>query len=271
MQLMYLMCGNVGVGKSHIARKLARREGGVIGSIDESSSMCHGGDLDRYDSNLKDIYHAAEKALIAKSFDQGVSVIIDRHNINVATRQRYIRYWQNRGGLVVGIDMGDGDADSLHRRIVNGKGIPKHVWTGIHNSNQERWEPPSDEEGFDGIESLRSLRYKFYAFDFDGAVVEDVFPRIGKINDPVLKYMRLIDSEFENVIMVFSSRTKDYLYEARDFLVHHNIPFDYLNHNPLFLPNSAIPFCHTHISATTEVSTADLYDELYNYEAPLYE
>jgi predicted kinase len=271
MQLMYLMCGNVGVGKSHIARKIARQEGGIIVSIDEISSMCHGGWLDRYDSNLKDIYHSAEKALIAKSFDQGASVIIDRHNVNVATRQRYVRYWKGRGGSVVAINMGEGDNDSLHRRVIDGKGLSRRSWTSIHNSNLERWEPPSEEEGFDIIEDLSHLHYKFFAFDFDGAVVENDFPRIGEVNDHVIKYMRLLDEEPGNVIIIFSSRTKDYLLEASEFLVSNNIPFDYLNHNPLFLPNSDIPFCHSHISGRAEVSAADLYDELYKYEATLHE
>ena len=271
MQLMYLICGNVGVGKSHIARKIARQEGGVIVSIDAIASLCHGGDLDRYDSNLKDIYHAAEKALIAKSFDQGVSVIIDRHNINVATRQRYIRYWKGKGGTVVAIDMGPGDEGTLHRRVIDGKGIPKRKWASIHDSNLGRWEPPTEEEGIDLIETLINFEYKFWAFDFDGAIVDNDFPRIGEPSPSVIEYMRLIDEVPENVIIVFSSRTKDYLAEARDWMVHNNIPFDYLNHNPLFLPNSDIPFCHVHISGKSNVTVPKLFDDYYNYEAPLHE
>ncbi|TFH49787.1 MAG: hypothetical protein E4G89_04270, partial [Methanothrix sp.] len=83
MPAMYLMCGNVGTGKSHLARKYARRTGGIIVSIDEISSGCHGGETDRYDPNLREAYHAAEKALIAKAADLDVPVIVDRTNVNV--------------------------------------------------------------------------------------------------------------------------------------------------------------------------------------------
>jgi predicted kinase len=268
---MYLICGNVGVGKSHLAHKISRQEGAVIVSLDSIVALCHGGDLDRYDSNLKDVYHAAEKALIAKSFDQGMSVIVDRHNINVATRQRYIRYWKGKGGTVVAIDMGPGDSDSLHRRVLDGKNISRRAWTAIHNSNSQRWEPPTEEEGFDVVEVMHNPNYQYWGIDFDGAIVENDFPRIGPPAPAVIEYMRLIDEVPENVIIVFSSRTKDYLWEAREFLIENNIPFDYLNHNPMFLPNSDIPFCHVHISGKKSVSVPKLFDEFYNYEAPLHE
>jgi hypothetical protein len=237
--------------------------------MDQISVGCHGGDTGRYDSNLRDAYHAAEKALIAKAADLDVSVIIDRMNINAATRQRYIRYWKDRGGDVIALDFGPGDPTSLHRRVLDGRGMSRVTWAGVHKANRDRWEEPSEEEGIDLIEDVRSPQFRFYAIDFDGGVVKEGFPGIGEPNDSVIEYMRLVDADLESVLIVWTSRTKDYLWEAREFLLDNNIPFDYFNENPLFLANSRKIWYDVYVSGKQIITPEKLEDQYYRYEAAL--
>ncbi len=249
MPIMYILAGNIGTGKSRFAAKLARREGAIIVSMDSISASCHGGDGDRYDSLYRSIYHASEKALIAESFNQDTDVIVDRTCINRQTRSRYINWWKRKGGHVVGVSFGQGDQTTLKRRVLSHRGVPRYTWEGIHRSNMDRWEIPTEDEGFDLTIGFDNPEFTYYAFDFDGTIVEDKFPRIGNLNKGVFAYMRALDEDSENIILVWTSRTKDYLWQAREFLVKNGVPFDFLNENPMKLSHSRKVYYDHYLSA----------------------
>ena len=259
---MYIMCGNVGTGKSLFAKKIAKLEGGVIVNMDSIVESVHGGDNDRYNSVLRPIYHAAEKALIAEAAKESVPIIVDRTCIDRNARSRYIQAAKRRGYRVIAVDFGPGTEDSLHRRVIEGRGIPRFQWEGTHSYMQGKWEPPVLEEGFDHVISPPAdATFTFWAVDFDGTIVYDAFPRIGEKRMPVINWMRTIYRDLCNFIIIESSRTKDYLFEMRKYLIENNIPFDFINENPVKLPFSEKVYADHYVSARNADFTPETLEE----------
>ena len=72
---------------------------------------------------------------------------------------------------------------------------------------------------------------KTVAIDFDGTIVENIFPEIGAIKQNVVDKMREW-YEQGHTIIVWTCRTDQYAEEARKFLDDNEIPYHYFNENP---------------------------------------
>lgn len=73
------------------------------------------------------------------------------------------------------------------------------------------------------------------AIDFDGTLVTNDFPAIGEIKPDVVEWVRE-QNERGATIILFTTRQNKKLREARDFCESNNIPIDYYNENPDWLP-----------------------------------
>lgn len=71
----------------------------------------------------------------------------------------------------------------------------------------------------------------FLGVDFDGTIVEEAFPSIGKINHKVVELMALAKAK-GHVVIVWTARSGKYEQEAREFLDDNNIPYNFINENP---------------------------------------
>jgi hydroxymethylpyrimidine pyrophosphatase-like HAD family hydrolase len=71
----------------------------------------------------------------------------------------------------------------------------------------------------------------FLSIDFDGTIVEEGFPGIGKIKPRTVELMKQA-KELGHVIIVWTARSVEYLVHAKLFLDENNIPYDYINENP---------------------------------------
>lgn len=71
---------------------------------------------------------------------------------------------------------------------------------------------------------------KIIAVDFDGTIVEDNFPHIGKIKQEVLNKIKKWKAEGHTII-IWTCRTGEFLDKAKKFLDKHNIPYDAINEN----------------------------------------
>lgn len=70
------------------------------------------------------------------------------------------------------------------------------------------------------------------AIDFDGTIVEDNYPNIGKLKDYADTVIRNLKDD-GHFIIIWTCRTNKPLLEAVDFLHKHDIPFDAVNsHEP---------------------------------------
>lgn len=227
--VLRIMIGNIGTGKSLIAHKFAQR-GEVIINMDSITRMIGGGEYGSYDSQKRDIYHSAEKVIIETALEQSFDVVIDRTNIDRKSRARFLQFGQKYSAEIIAYDFGAGDTDSLNRRISDST-ISRSVWEKVHCSMSEAYEKPELDEGFSLIEQMPKY-YKFYAFDFDGIIVENQFPNIGPIQKRYVDIMRNLE-ELSNIIIIWTCRSGEYEKVMRAFLLAEKIPFDFINENPI--------------------------------------
>ena len=242
MATMNIMIGNVGSGKSLLAHKLAFY-GSTVFNMDAFQEMVAGGEYGAYDFAKKEIYQAAENTTIEESLKRGISVVIDRTNMDSKRRARFIEIGKKYGAEIVAINFGAGNEQNLINREKSCRGVPMETWREVFTSMQKTYEEPTAEEGFDLIIEAPK-RFRFYAFDFDGTIVQNKFPEIGEIIDGTVTRMNDLYYDVENIIIIWTSRSGEYERLARAFLLKNKIPFDFINENPLFNTGSRKIFAH---------------------------
>ena len=242
MATMNIMVGNVGSGKSLIARKLAFY-GSAVFNMDSFQEMISGGVYGAYDNAKKEVYQAAENVTIEESLKRGISVVIDRTNMDLKRRARFIEIGKKYGAEIIAVNFGAGNEQNLINREKSCRGVPMAVWKDVFESMQKTYEYPIHDEGFDLILEAPK-KYRFYAFDFDGTIVQNKFPEIGEIIDGTVDRMNDLYLDFENVIIVWTSRSGEHERLARAFLLKNKIPFDFINENPVFDTGSRKIFAH---------------------------
>lgn len=67
--------------------------------------------------------------------------------------------------------------------------------------------------------------------DFDGTIVSDAFPHIGKINQTTVELIKEAYNK-GHLIIIWTARSYEYEEQARKFLNENNIPYHYINENP---------------------------------------
>lgn len=67
--------------------------------------------------------------------------------------------------------------------------------------------------------------------DFDGTLVEESFPTIGKIKQEVVEFIDKAKS-LGHLVIIWTARSGEPLKEATEFLNKNNINYDYINDNP---------------------------------------
>jgi hypothetical protein len=70
------------------------------------------------------------------------------NNINAKSREYAIKYAKIYNEDIVAIDFGPGDEDSLARRANDSRGQDFSIWEKVHDAMQEKYEPPTWDEGF---------------------------------------------------------------------------------------------------------------------------
>ena len=245
MPKLNIFTGNIGSGKSVIASKLAKKGCAVV-NMDTLQTMFSGGEYGNYDSEKREVYHSTENAAIESALEAGISVVIDRTNMDRKCRQRFIEIGQKHAAEIISYNWGSGVDDKhnlLERRLKNSRGIPRETWANVFKYMAKSYEVPSMDEGFDQlIEAPKT--YKFYAFDFDGTIAEDKPPIIGEIINSTVDRMNALWENLSNIIIIWTCRTGDLESQARSFLLKKKIPFDFINENPIFETGSAKIFAH---------------------------
>jgi Predicted kinase len=239
---MNIFVGNIGSGKSVVARKLAF-QGAAVFNMDSFQQMIAGGEYGAYDVAKKDIYQEAENLTIRKALEAGLSVVVDRTNMDRKRRERFIKIGQEFGAHIVAYDWGMGTPNNVLRRMKAPRGIPMQQWQDVYGTMLRSYEPPCIEEGIDEI-IIPPAKYRFHAFDFDGTIIENKFPDIGAILDGTVEKMSRIYDDLSNIIIVWTCRDEDYTSQMRQFLLKNRIPFDFINENPIFDTGSRKIFAH---------------------------
>ena len=244
MQELILMVGNIGCGKSFLAKRLAKR-GAIVVNNDNLLRMFSGGDY-TYDHNLREFYHRAEASVIIEALNTGNSVVIDRTNLDKSSRARFIQLAKGSGAEVVTFDFGPGQDMQLQRRIDDPQGQTIQTWKSVYKSMKLRYEEPSHDEGIDRC-YLAPKEFRFWAFDFDGTIVEHRFPDIGPKRMIIVKKIKRLAKDLSNVIIIWSCRSGDFENQMRDWLDDNNVYYDFINENPIFNIGTRKIFAHHYI------------------------
>lgn len=239
---LVIFTGNIGCGKSLLASKFAKK-GFVVVNNDSLTTMIGGGDYGLYDPNKKPVYHIIEQILIEKSLENGFSVVVDRTCVSKKTRSKFIKIGKKYKANIISYDWGPGTPKDLERRNKNPWGISVRTWKNVFDYRSKAYEKPVMAEGFDQI-NIPTLKYKFYAFDFDGTIVDNDFPEIGSCNGSQIAYMRTLWESLANIIIIWTCRSGDYENQMKEFLIKNKIPFDFINKNPVFDTGSRKIFAH---------------------------
>lgn len=163
---LIILVGNIGCGKSTYAKYRVKNNrlstGMVVVNMDSIQQMIGGGDYGNYDSKKKEIYWAVEEKAICESLERGNSVIIDRTNMDIKRRKRFIdiarRYWWVS---VTCLDWGPGSKYDLARRLKNPRGVSDDQWIKVFNKMKELYEKPTKEEGFSYMTKPKDNLIKF--------------------------------------------------------------------------------------------------------------
>jgi len=233
MSKMYLMVGNVGAGKSILARKLALKNCVVV-SMDEIQKMTGGGIYGLYDSKKKEFYRAVEMTAVVGALKSGLDIVIDRTCMGAKTRETFIeKAVQYKAEEIICFDFGPGEEGfELRNRLKDTRGIPEQTWREVFAMMKGQYEKPVLEEGITKIYE-GPKKFTFYAFDFDGTLVKNAFPDIGRINKPWADHLVSLWQDLNNILIIWTCRTGDELVQMKSFLLASRLPFDYINENPL--------------------------------------
>lgn len=244
-QELIIFTGNIGSGKSLMASKLAKK-GYVVVNNDAITTMVHGGEYGMYNHGMKNVYRETEMAVIETALEGGLSVVVDRTCMKKSDRERYIAFGKIYDTNIISYDWGPGNGRAFKRRLLMPKGITAEQWTKVYYGMKKSYEKPFLDEGFSMVVSqgLASQTHRFYAFDFDGTIVKQEFPGIGAIiPQTVNKMMDLWENDY-NIIIIWTCRSGDYLNQMKAFLIKEEIPFDFINENPLVDFGSPKIFAH---------------------------
>lgn len=237
------MVGNIGTGKSTISRKLMNLYGSTIVNMDSLQASLSCGEYGRYDNDKKSIYGAVEEVAIEQSLASGISVCIDRTNMDTKRRQRYISIAKNYTDEIRCYDFGAGAPKSLRRRVNDSRTVDLMTWQSVHDFMEKSYQQPALSEGF--LEIIKPPEnFQFHAFDFDGTIVKNAFPLIGDCINGTTQILNDLYQNLSNIVIIWSCRDGDYENDMRRFLLENRIPFDFINENPIFPVSAKKIFAH---------------------------
>lgn len=229
---MHMMIGNVGSGKSEMAKHLAKKFNAVIVNMDGIQESMHGF-YGGYRQDIKSLYQKVENDIIEGALESGVSVVVDRTNMDRKTRKRFVDIARKYRVEIHAYEMPSLFEEDIEIRMKNHRNISRNKWISIMAELQSRFESPELDEGFSSVKHVTD-RFCFKAYDFDGTIVEDMFPEIGNPVEEVVRHMRGFWNEsIYNRIIIWSCRAGDYQSEMMEWLNKNKVPYDYVNENPM--------------------------------------
>jgi len=249
---LILLVGNIGSGKTLLSKRFVVN-GAVRVCHDDLLSMMHGG---AYVPEMREVYHQMEEDVIGGTLTRGGDVIVDRTNLDEATRARFLqiakfisdkrRYHDSKAPevKVVCYDFGPGNDSDLYRRIRQPRGVLASTWANVFQTLRAKYEKPRMLEGIDEIVEVDNKLFRFFAFDVDGTIVENSFPDVGGPIDSTIQIMRRLWEDPHHFIILHTCRedrfirpngssiTEGDLNRVVAFVRENGIPCDFVNCNP---------------------------------------
>ncbi len=152
MKRLDILIGMIGSGKSTFCKEQANM-GAIILNDDSIVTSLHGGIYTKYNESLKPLYRTIEDNAIIMSLALDKRVVIDRTNLDAATRMRYILMAKSFNAPVYAylFKIETPEIHAERRFISDSRGVTKERWLEIATIHLSKYTPPSIAEGFKEI------------------------------------------------------------------------------------------------------------------------
>lgn len=147
--IMIILVGNIGLGKSTLAKKFAER-GDIIISFDSMITSINGGSYSLYNELRRGFYRELRNRVISCAVNRGYNVVIDDANMTVHARKLLIRMAKKANMFVMCYDFGEGTQLGLKRRMKHNKGYAGS-WVKVYKKLKRSYVKPTINEGFDDL------------------------------------------------------------------------------------------------------------------------
>jgi len=153
--MMTLLVGPIGSGKSTYIRNVTKNDKSIIVVNDDSIvASIHGNDESMYDEQLKPLYKTIENTIITFGLSLGRDIIIDKPNLKLETRARYISLAKSLDTEVKAIIFPFLDKEThVSRRMNHSRGFSRETWEKVYDKMLLTSYPVSQNEG---------IKYIFY-------------------------------------------------------------------------------------------------------------
>lgn len=150
-----LLVGEIASGKSTYAKKRAR-EGAVIVNDDAVVTAVHGGDYTLYNDSFRCIYKNVGLTIIGTAMALGKDVIIDKTNLTVVQRKKYIGLAEsyNAESWAIVFPSEDYKIHAQRRYDADSRGVSLEQWVRVARGHAEKYQEPCTNEGFAGIVNI---------------------------------------------------------------------------------------------------------------------
>lgn len=156
---LVVLTGNVGCGKSTLAREWATENKDVIVVNDDAiTMMIGGGDYNNYDRSKKYLYKEIELYCVDIGLGTNRSVVVDMPNMKRSSRKKFISIGKKYDINIISYDWGPGKMEDLLRRQEESRGYT--YWNEVFFKKEREYEKPSMDEGFNQINRIEIIRKK---------------------------------------------------------------------------------------------------------------
>lgn len=147
--ILEVLVGPIASGKTTYAQARAD-QGAILVSMDDITMMLHGGDYRRYDVGLKGLYRQIETDAIGHGLELGRDVVVDRTNLDLERRSRYVGLARAAGAITwaVTFPIESPETQARRRVQVDSRGYDYDVWLAVAEKHAREYVAPSVDEGF---------------------------------------------------------------------------------------------------------------------------
>lgn len=148
-----LLVGQISSGKSTYCKQRVN-EGAVIINDDSIVESLHAGVYTLYDKKLKTLYKTVENTILATAISLGVDVIIDRPNLRIESRARYIsiaRSFDVEEIEAYVFQFASPEEHAYRRFQSDARGHSYEYWLRVAREKSQSYQPVFYDEGFSKI------------------------------------------------------------------------------------------------------------------------
>lgn len=142
--MIYLMCGNIGSGKTTFAKSLLN-ENILYVSEDALCEMMTHNYASSWDDRHWRLYRSLKETAVCEALFNGFNIVVDGCHINKNARKKFVRIANNNG---VDIVLHYFESPHWRDRRSDCRGVDLAYWQEVYDRMQKDFEEPTEDEGF---------------------------------------------------------------------------------------------------------------------------